>query len=83
MRESLTILQVAPSQPIGTDHGANAYTASQVTELMFKAYGDQKYLCLPFVIGMDSPQDRLNIFEPIKLNAKPKSLPEGAQPCRI
>lgn len=25
---------------------------------MFKAYGDRRYICLPFVIGMDSPADR-------------------------
>ena len=38
----------------------------QVTDLMFKAYGDERYLCLPFVIAMNSPQDAEQAFDTLE-----------------
>jgi hypothetical protein len=33
---------------------------------MFKAYGDKRYMCLPFVIGMDSPNDSQQAFDKLE-----------------
>jgi hypothetical protein len=33
---------------------------------MFKAYGDERYLCLPFVIAMNSPQDAEQAFDTLE-----------------
>ncbi len=33
---------------------------------MFKAYGDKRYLCLPFVIAMNSPNDSQQAFDKLE-----------------
>ncbi len=33
---------------------------------MFKAYGDKRYVCLPFVIGMNSPNDSQQAFDKLE-----------------
>jgi hypothetical protein len=33
---------------------------------MFKAYGDKRYMCLPFVIAMNSPNDSQQAFDKLE-----------------
>jgi hypothetical protein len=39
---------------------------AQVTDLLFKAYGDKRYMCLPFVIGMNSTNDSQQAFNKLE-----------------
>ncbi len=33
---------------------------------MFKAYGDKRYICLPFVIGVNTPSDSEQAFDKLE-----------------
>jgi hypothetical protein len=39
---------------------------AQVSDLMFRAYGDERYLCLPFVIAMNSSKDAEQAFDTLE-----------------